>query len=106
MHAGAVAGCDPLPVAERWLRERVARWRTRLVREPGFEAPPAPTVCRLARGHPYADANRARLYVRGVSTPDDRVALAHEYLHLAFRWHPRGMDETSIERLARELVQE
>jgi uncharacterized protein YfaQ (DUF2300 family) len=30
--------------------------------------------------------------------------LAHEYIHLAFQHHPRGLDETFVERTARTLI--
>ena len=44
--------------------------------------------------------------MRGIATTDDRITVVHEYLHLAFRFHPRGLDEDFVERLARELVRE
>jgi uncharacterized protein YfaQ (DUF2300 family) len=108
LHGGGPARCERLVEAEKWLRARVGTWRERLRREPGFEPPSidAVAVCRLDRAHPYADTDRSRLYVRGISTPDDRITIAHEYLHLGFRWHPRGLDEAFIERMARSLTGE
>ncbi len=107
LHGRASGDCERLAGAERWLRARAAAWRQRLRHEPGFEVPRDDlAVCRLDRTHPYTDADRSRLYVRGIGTPDDRIAVAHEYLHLGFRWHPRGLDEALIERMARDLAGE
>jgi uncharacterized protein YfaQ (DUF2300 family) len=107
LHGRASGDCERLAGAERWLRARAVTWRQRLRNEPGFELPPVDlAICRLDRTHPYADVDRSRIYVRGVATPDDRMAIAHEYLHLGFRWHPRGLDEAFIERMARHLTRE
>jgi uncharacterized protein YfaQ (DUF2300 family) len=96
--------CERLVVVERWLTTQAARWHERLRHEPGFEAPSVVSACRLEQPRPWADAERARLYVRGLGRVDDRIAVVHEYLHRAFHPHPRGRDEEFIERLARELV--
>ncbi len=98
--------CARLEAAESWLARAIAGWDARLAREPGFEALGAPPkVCALADGHPYSDQKRLRIYVRGWRSLDERVTLAHEYLHLAFRFHPNGADENYIERLARRLIE-
>ncbi|HEY2993128.1 MAG TPA: DUF2300 domain-containing protein [Methylomirabilota bacterium] len=96
-------GCQRLDGVERWLAARAARFRERLVGEPGFESPAALRACRLAHARPYADAERGRIYVRGLGSAEERLAAVHEYLHVAFHRHPRGLDEAFIERLAREL---
>ncbi len=96
--------CRRLPDAERWLAKMLPRWHRQLASEPGFEPlsrPPA--VCLLQQGTPYADTSRLRVFARALRTPDDRIALAHEYVHLAFRFHPLGADEAFVERLARRL---
>ena len=98
--------CARLEAAENWLARAIAGWDARLLREPGFEALGAPPkVCALADGHPYSDQKRLRIYARGWRNLDERVTLAHEYLHLAFRFHPNGADENYIERLARRLIE-
>jgi uncharacterized protein YfaQ (DUF2300 family) len=98
--------CARLEAAETWLARAIAGWDARLLREPGFEALSAPPkVCALADGHPYSDQKRLRIYARGWRNLDERVTLAHEYLHLAFRFHPNGADENYIERLARRLIE-
>lgn len=98
--------CARLEAAESWLARAIAGWDARLLREPGFEAlGTAPKVCALADGHPYSDQKRLRIYARGWRSLDERVTLAHEYLHLAFRFHPNGADENYIERLARRLIE-
>lgn len=98
--------CARLAEAERWLARQAERWRPALAREPGFEPPATPRVCRLGPGNPYADPARRRIYAHGLSGREDRLTLAHEYLHLAFAEHPRGGDEGYIETLARRLLQE
>ena len=62
------------------------------------------SVCLLPQGRPYADKQAQRIYVRPNPSLDGRIALTHEYLHLAFAHHPNGEDETYIEDLARRLV--
>ena len=105
---GALSGaedCTRLDAAESWLIEAAAKWRRELRREPGFEPVTGPLrVCALAQGPPYSDQQRARIFVRGWRSLEDRMTLAHEYLHIAFRFHPNGADEAYIERLARRLV--
>jgi uncharacterized protein YfaQ (DUF2300 family) len=99
------ADCAPLPEATRWLLQRQARWRPRLAHEPGYEAPGAELqVCQLQQGVPHADARRLRIHLREWRSREGRVTLIHEYLHLAFRHHPRGQDEADLERLAQALA--
>ena len=90
--------------ARQWLAQRAPQWERRLAAEPGYETPPLPAVCEVREGRPYADARRNRLYIHRLASEDDRVALAHEYLHLAFARHPRGQDEDFVEAMARKLV--
>lgn len=98
--------CTRLDAAETWLAHAAAGWKARLRSEAGFEAlDTPPKVCALADGHPYSDQRRLRIYARGWRSLDERITLAHEYLHLAFRFHPRGADEDYIERLARRLIE-
>ncbi|MDD4929430.1 MAG: DUF2300 domain-containing protein [Gallionella sp.] len=97
--------CARLNAAELWLAEKAPRWQTKLNQEPGYEALDAtPKICALADGHPYSDQQRMRIYVRGWRSLDERVTLAHEYLHLALRFHPNGASEDYIEALARQLI--
>lgn len=99
---GEVA-CKPLPDAERWLQAQARRWRYVLQSEQGF-AEPHPQVCLLSFGNPYSDMSRQRIYVRGLFSVNNRLTLAHEYLHLAFSSYPSGQDENYIELLARRLI--
>lgn len=99
------ADCVPLPEAMRWLQQRQQRWRERLAQEIGYEPPGAELqVCQLQQGVPHADQRRMRIHLREWASREGRVTLIHEYLHLAFRHHPRGRDETRIERLAQLLA--
>jgi len=103
---GGASDCERMDAAERWLAQASAAWRRRLQGEPGFEAPAAPVVvCMLAEGVPYSDQQRLRIYARGWRSVEERITLAHEYLHLALRFHPNGADEDYVERLARLLIQ-
>ncbi len=99
--------CRPLPEAQAFLARTTPRWRRSLAGEPGFEPPDETlSVCALDYGAPYVDTRRLRVYVRGLTGREDRLTLAHEYVHLAFRFHPRGADEDFVERLARSLTEE
>lgn len=99
------ARCRRLAQNEDWLARSVPRWQRALLREAGYEAPPqAPLVCALQSGAPYSEQSRNRIYMRPLATREDRITLAHEYLHLGLRNHPRGQDEEYVERLARRLV--
>lgn len=96
--------CRRLPDVEAWLARATGRWRRTLERQGGFEAPQQPlTVCELGHGSPYVDRSRLRIYVRGVRSRNDRVTLAHEYVHLGFQLHPRGDDEAFVEQTALAL---
>lgn len=101
-----VAACQPLDVAADWLQAQRRQWRTRLDEEPGYSETAQFAVCRLLSGNPYVDRERRRIYVRGLLSLQDRLDLAHEYLHLAFEAHPNGQDEDYIESLARHLLLE
>ncbi len=106
--AGLAGGedCRRIGEAEAWLARAADGWRRQLHGEPGFEPPGAPLrVCALAGGNPYADQQRLRIYARDWRTREGRLALAHEYLHLALRFHPNGADEAYVERLARRLLE-
>ena len=99
------ARCRRLAQNEDWLARSVPRWQRVLLREAGYEAPPqAPLVCALSSGAPYSEQSRNRIFMRPLVTREDRITLAHEYLHLGLRRHPRGQDEEYVERLARRLV--
>jgi uncharacterized protein YfaQ (DUF2300 family) len=103
--AGPLAGdCVAVADAHNWLRRETLKWDARLAAEIGYEKPELPAVCKAASGHPYADKDRNRVYIHGLRSDNDRIALVHEYLHLAFARHPRGQDETFIERTARRLL--
>jgi uncharacterized protein YfaQ (DUF2300 family) len=99
----AHSDCERLPAAEAWLGEKAPLWQRLLRRQAGFESPEPIAVCVLPHGQPYSDQRRGRIYVRGWMTDQGRLTLAHEYVHLAFRFHPSGADEAFVERTARAL---
>lgn len=96
--------CQAIAGATQWLRDSSAAWEPRLQALPGYEKPPLPAVCAVRMGRPYADTQRNRIYIYRLQTEEDRIALAHEYLHLAFAHYPLGLDESFIERTARALI--
>jgi uncharacterized protein YfaQ (DUF2300 family) len=95
--------CRRLGAAEQWLGRRAETWRRQLAGRSGFEMPAAVTVCTLSSGNPYSDQGKNRIYVRDWMSAQGRLALTHEYLHLAFRFHPDGGNERFIEQTARAL---
>jgi uncharacterized protein YfaQ (DUF2300 family) len=97
--------CVRMPAAEAWLAREVPQWERALRGEMGYEKPAQlPSVCQLGSGLPFSEQSRNRIFVRGLATREDRITLAHEFIHLGLRNHPRGQDETLVEQLARRLV--
>ncbi|HEY6527358.1 MAG TPA: DUF2300 domain-containing protein [Cellvibrionaceae bacterium] len=96
--------CQPLAQAQTWLQQQLPKWRAVLTAEPGFQPPPLPAICQLQSGNPYNEVARNRIFARGFYSLQQRLDIAHEYLHLAFADYPSGQDETYIEQLARRLL--
>lgn len=100
---GPQGECQRLQEAETWLSGHTALWARELRRHAGYETPGPISICRLNSGNPYADPERNRIYVRDWLSAQGRLALTHEYLHLAFRFHPNGENEDFVEQTARHL---
>jgi uncharacterized protein YfaQ (DUF2300 family) len=96
--------CQRQPQLEVWLQAQVDRWHRSLVTQAGYERPEIVIVCRINRGNPYVDYDRNRIFLRSTAADEDRISLAHEYLHLAFKHHPVARDERFIESTARKLA--
>ncbi len=97
--------CSRLHDNEAWLARMLPRWERVLLREPGYERPAQlPSVCALGSGAPYSEQSRGRVFMRPLATREDRITLAHEYIHIALRRHPRGQDEAYVESLARRIA--
>ena len=97
--------CRRLHANEEWLARMLPRWERLLLAQPGYERPAQPpAVCALGAGAPYSEQSRNRVFMRPIATREDRITLAHEYLHLGLRRHPRGQDEDYVEQLARRLA--
>ncbi len=96
--------CRRLRVAERYLEHALKRWRRSLVLEPGHEEVNDVHVCELSFSRPFSDLRKNRIYLHFDESQEARVTLAHEYLHLAFKHHPRTSDERFIENLAQKLT--
>lgn len=99
------ARCRRLHDNEDWLARMVPRWERLLQTQPGYERPAQlPVVCALGAGAPYSEQSRNRIFMRALATREDRITLAHEYVHIGLRAHPRGQDEAYVEALARRLI--
>lgn len=97
--------CRRLHDNEAWLARALPRWERLLLAQAGYERPAQlPLVCALGTGAPYSEQSRNRVFMRPLATREDRITLAHEYLHLALRRHPRGQDEAYVEALARRVL--
>ena len=96
--------CVPNKPTASWLANQVPRWRKRLIQLQGFEDPAGIKVC-YDRPRIFSHLEALEIYVPRVMTRNDEISVAHEYLHLAFRHHPRGLDENFIETHARNLVE-
>lgn len=102
---GPAQQCLPLPAVQAWMARELPQWERLMRNQPGYETPnELPAVCQLAAGAPYSEQSRNRIYVRGLASREDRITLAHEFLHLGLRNHPSGQDEVLVEQLARRLV--
>jgi uncharacterized protein YfaQ (DUF2300 family) len=105
LHDPAGVPCKRFSAAESWLAAHAPRWQRLLQRElQGFEIPAAPHVCLLPHGTPFSEQDRGRIHLRALRTREDRITLAHEYLHLGLRHHPSGHDEDLVEQWARRLI--
>lgn len=104
MYSQSAVACEALVLAQQWLDTKVDAWKQQLAAHTGFFAPQSVQVCRLRSGRAHAHGGSQRIYVSGYQSLEERIALAHEYLHLAFARHPRTRDELFIETLARQLV--
>ena len=90
---------------EFWLARAVPHWQRVLRGEPGYETPTQPpAVCAVDAGVPYSEQSRNRIFMRVLSTREDRITLAHEFLHLGLRRHPNGNNEAYVEQMARRLI--
>ncbi len=104
--------CRPNVMTEKWISQQSKQWWRRLDREAGFERPTQLKICQsnyLQKGitsrvfsHPQAQ----QIFVPHVLNHDDEVSVLHEYLHIGFRFHPRGQDELFVENMARKLLEE
>lgn len=95
--------CIPQPGPQVWLETQAERWEPRLADLEGYEKPGQVRVCQ-ASGGARAYYDNGRIYLQTLDETQTRLSLAHEYLHLAFRHHPRSRDERFIESTARHLV--
>ena len=89
---------------QSWLAQRAESWDRSLAGVEGYEKPEGISVCVIRHGRPHVDYARNRIFLRRVEAGEDTLTLVHEYLHLAFKHHPRAKDELFIENMARTLL--
>lgn len=98
------SSCGAIGKANKWLKEKTPRWHRVLVRKPGYERPDSFKVCKLNSGAPFANKKTNEIFVRGFDGFENQYSIAHEYLHLAFKYHPIGNSESEIDKIAKKLV--
>lgn len=96
--------CRRLREAESWIQRQSRNWLPSLSEISGFQLPEGFKVCRSASGQPFTDSENNIIYMNYSGDLEDQVTAAHEYLHLAFKYRPEGLNESFIEARARELV--
>lgn len=96
--------CECDEAVQSWLSLRAESWDRSLEGVEGYEKPEAVSVCLIHRGRPHVDYAHNRIFLRKVEKGEDTLTLVHEYLHLAFKNHPRAKDELFIENMARTLL--
>jgi uncharacterized protein YfaQ (DUF2300 family) len=96
--------CREIKLANKWLGSRSKLWHRQLVRRPGYERPDKFKVCILNHGAPFTNKTTHEIFVRGFEGIENQYSIAHEYLHLAFKFHPIGNNETEIDKIAKKLV--
>lgn len=96
--------CRSLLKVQSWLSVRRVLWVRRLSGIQGFQEPQDLKICRSPSSQPYSDLKNNIIYMRDFGDVEDQLTVAHEYLHMAFKHHPRVSDEKFIEQLAQELV--
>ncbi|MCM2277203.1 MAG: DUF2300 domain-containing protein [Oligoflexia bacterium] len=98
------AVCQRLPDAEKWIQRQNRAWLSRLSSISGFQPPERIKVCRSTSAQPYSDSDNNVIYMKYSGDLEDQITAAHEYLHLAFKYHPNGLNEAFIEARAKDLV--
>jgi uncharacterized protein YfaQ (DUF2300 family) len=96
--------CESDEAARSWLSLRTGKWDRNLSDMEGYERPEGVSVCLVQSGRPHVDYACNRIFLRRIEKGEDTLTLVHEYLHLAFKNHPRAKDEVFIENLARTLL--
>ncbi|MBF0463107.1 MAG: DUF2300 domain-containing protein [Magnetococcales bacterium] len=94
--------CDRNPALETWLTARTMEWARLLTQLPGYEPPSPLQVCQAAGKAPHTDG--LHIYLPPLAEEEERLSLAHEYVHLALRHHPVAHDERYVEQVARSLI--
>jgi uncharacterized protein YfaQ (DUF2300 family) len=98
------AHCQRLLMAENYLTQSLKKWKRTLHGHTGFEDVKNVQVCLLSFTRPYSDLKNNRIYLNFDESVEARRTLAHEYLHLGFKFHPLTQNESFIEDLAQRLT--
>ena len=98
------APCKPQPNADAYLQHHRRTWSRALAQVQGFQEPDRIKICRSMSDQPYTDRESNTIYLRFSGEIDDQLTIAHEFLHIAFKYHPSGSNEGFVEKHARDLV--
>lgn len=98
--------CRTNPLTEKWVNRQSALWQRRLNQVPGFERPENLKICESQSARVFSHPVKQEIYVPLLQNYEDEVSILHEYLHIAFRFHPRGKDERFVESMAIKLLEE
>jgi uncharacterized protein YfaQ (DUF2300 family) len=102
--------CTPNIATEKWIQEQSKQWIKKLINEPGFEKPIKLKVCQNTlsgtAGHLFSILESQEIYVPKLKDREDEISVLHEYLHIAFKDHPKGRNEKFIEHLALSVLEE
>jgi uncharacterized protein YfaQ (DUF2300 family) len=99
---GAALPCKPNAALGAWLTVKAGEWESRLAQIPGYEKTGPIHVCPVPGGGPRSDGEY--IYLPPLTGDEERLSLAHEYVHLALRHHPLSRDEGFVEQTARVLL--
>lgn len=98
--------CRSNPLTEKWVNRQSTFWQRKLDQVPGFERPEKLKICDSQSARIFSHPLKQEIYVPLLQNHEDEISILHEYLHIAFRLHPRGKDEKFVESMAIKLLEE
>ncbi len=104
--------CTTNVSTEKWIKQQSKHWWRELDDQAGFERPAKLKICKLdflqkgISSRVFSNLQTQEIFVPEVLSAEDEVSVLHEYLHIGFRFHPRGRDELFVENMARKILEE